>query len=156
MWAPESTESPMTSASSCKRGIDDLFGSLPKSGIDDFKTGIAECARNDFRAAVMPVESGLCNKDANSFRPSERRFLVDAIDSAKLVADFAERRVGANAIQNERHHVDVVGRSLPQGIQSSRDASVIACLAQLFELCDLLLGDGFVDQKNVDRRLVLA
>ena len=49
-------------------GSDDLFGSLTQAGIDDLETGIAKSAGNDFRAAIVSVETGLGNKHADSFR----------------------------------------------------------------------------------------
>ena len=50
-----------------QRSIDDLFGSLPQPGIDDFETGIAKGAGNHFRTTVMPVKAGFGNDDADLF-----------------------------------------------------------------------------------------
>ena len=46
-------------------GVHDLFWSLAEPGVDNFETGIAESACDDFGAAVVPVEAGLRDNDAN-------------------------------------------------------------------------------------------
>ena len=140
-----------------QRGIDDLFGSLAQTGVDDFESGIAESAGNDFRAAVMPIEAGLGDKHADLFIHQNSRFLVDAVDGAKLVADFAECGIGANAIENVRHHVDGARPSaaLRNAFRASRTRPLSRVCAQLPQLFDLPLGDGFVDQEDVDRRFAL-
>jgi hypothetical protein len=33
--------------------------------VDDFHAGVTQRSRDDFRAAVMPVQAGLPNEDAN-------------------------------------------------------------------------------------------
>src|SRR5205809_3278687 len=45
--------------------VDDLFGSLPQAGIDDFESRIAKGPSDDFCAAVVSIEFGLGNDDAN-------------------------------------------------------------------------------------------
>ena len=48
-------------------GGDDLFRRLPQSGVDHFHAGVAQCARDDFRAAIVAVESGLRDQHADFF-----------------------------------------------------------------------------------------
>ena len=43
----------------------DLPGRLPEAGVDDLHAGVAERARDDLRAAVVPVEAGLRDENAN-------------------------------------------------------------------------------------------
>jgi hypothetical protein len=38
---------------------------LPQAGVDNFHSGIAQGAGNDFRAAVVAIEAGLGNQDAD-------------------------------------------------------------------------------------------
>src|ERR1041385_4256149 len=45
-------------------GGDDLLRRLPKPRVDDLHPSVAQSAGNDFRAAVMPVEPGLCDEYA--------------------------------------------------------------------------------------------
>ena len=48
-----------------QRSIDDLFWRLPEAGIDHLESSIAESARNDFGAAIVAVQTGLSNDDAD-------------------------------------------------------------------------------------------
>ena len=47
------------------RGVDDHLRRLAKTGVNDFHTGVAESAGDDFGAAIVAVESGLGYEDAN-------------------------------------------------------------------------------------------
>ena len=42
-----------------QRGGDDLLGRLAQAGVDHFHAGVAQRARDDLGAAVVPVEPGL-------------------------------------------------------------------------------------------------
>ena len=66
MCAPDRIDRPMTSASSCSAAVDDLLGRLAEAGVDHFHAGIAQRARDDLGAAVVPVEPRLGNDDAQS------------------------------------------------------------------------------------------
>jgi len=44
--------------------LDDLFGRLVKSRVDDLKAGVAQGARNDFGAPIMAIETGLRDDDS--------------------------------------------------------------------------------------------
>ena len=46
------------------RGLGDLLGRLMQSGVDHLEAGIAKGPRHDLRAAVVAVEPGLGNDDA--------------------------------------------------------------------------------------------
>ena len=48
--------------------MNDLFWSLPKSCVNDFETGIAECAGNHFGSAIVAIETRFGDKHSNSFR----------------------------------------------------------------------------------------
>src|SRR5262245_30514045 len=47
-----------------QRGRHDLLGCLAKAGIDDFHPGIAQRPGDDLGAAIMTIETGLGNDDA--------------------------------------------------------------------------------------------
>ena len=47
------------------RGLDDLLRRLVEAGVDDLHAGVAERAGDDLRAAVVPVEAGLRDDDAD-------------------------------------------------------------------------------------------
>ncbi len=65
LCAPDKMLRPMTSTSSCNDAFDDHFGSLAQAGVDDFHSGVAQCARDDLGAAIMAVEAGLGDEYAN-------------------------------------------------------------------------------------------
>src|SRR6266850_725109 len=46
----------------------DLLGALPQSRIDHFHARVAQRARHDFRPAVVSVEPGLGDEDADAMR----------------------------------------------------------------------------------------
>src|SRR5207302_8638837 len=48
-----------------QRCLDDLFRCLMHTGVNDFHPGIAQRPCHDFRAAIVPVETGLCDDDAD-------------------------------------------------------------------------------------------
>ena len=80
-------------------GLDDLLGRLVQAGVDDLHAGVAQRAGDDLRAAVVPVEAGLGDDDADlaggggahgrrgsylARRPPERRgVLLDAVSSER-------------------------------------------------------------------------
>jgi hypothetical protein len=41
---------------------------LPQTCVDDLESGITKGARDDLRAAIVSIETGLCNEYANAFR----------------------------------------------------------------------------------------
>ena len=53
-------------------GGDDHLRRLAKAGVDDLHSGVAEGAGDDFRATVVAVEAGFCDKDADWSRISHR------------------------------------------------------------------------------------
>ena len=50
------------------RGLHDLLGRLVQPGVDDLVTGVAQRAGHDLGAAVVPVEAGLADDDADRAR----------------------------------------------------------------------------------------
>ena len=64
LWAPDRIDRPMTSASSCSAADDDLLGRLAQAGVDDFHAGVAQRARDDLGAAIVPVEPRLRDDDS--------------------------------------------------------------------------------------------
>jgi hypothetical protein len=46
-------------------GVHDAFGGLPEAGVDDLHAGVAEGAGDDLGAAIVSVEAGLGNQNAN-------------------------------------------------------------------------------------------
>ena len=46
-------------------GGDDHLGGLTEAGVDDLHSGVAEGSGDDFGAAVVAVEAGLCDQDAD-------------------------------------------------------------------------------------------
>jgi hypothetical protein len=54
------------------RGGHDLLGRLVESGVDDLEAPVAQGARDDLGAAVVPVEPGLGNDDADFSLAHER------------------------------------------------------------------------------------
>ena len=55
----------MTSTSSCSGGGGDHFGRLAQAGVDHFHAGIAQGAGDHLGAAVVAVEAGLGDQDAD-------------------------------------------------------------------------------------------
>ena len=43
----------------------DVLDALPDAGVDDLESGVAQCARDDLGAAVVPVETGLGDQNTN-------------------------------------------------------------------------------------------
>ena len=54
------------------RGLDDLLGRLVQAGVDDLVAGVAQRAGHDLGAAVVAVEAGLADHDAQPPAPSVR------------------------------------------------------------------------------------
>ena len=73
MWAPDRTDSPTQSASSWIGGLDDLLRRLVQAGVDDLHAGVAQRAGDDLGAAVVPVEAGLGDDDADAAGAGSRR-----------------------------------------------------------------------------------
>src|SRR5216684_3319207 len=48
-----------------QRSVDDHFGRLAEAGVNDFHAGVAQGAGNYFGAAVVAVETGLGDEDAD-------------------------------------------------------------------------------------------
>ena len=65
LWAPERMLRPMQSTSSWTGSVDDHLRGLAEAGVDDLHAGVAEGAGDDFGAAVVAVESGLGDEDAD-------------------------------------------------------------------------------------------
>jgi hypothetical protein len=47
-------------------GLHDLLGGLMQAGVDDLHAGIAQRPRDDLRAAIVPVQAGLGDDDADA------------------------------------------------------------------------------------------
>ena len=50
------------------RGLDDLLGSLVQARVDDLHAGVAQSPGHDLRAAVVTIETGLGDDDADHAR----------------------------------------------------------------------------------------
>jgi hypothetical protein len=81
------------------RGLHDLVGRLVEAGVNHFHAGVTQRARDDLRAAVVPVEPGLRDHDsdlprhAESLEPARsRRFRLRQVRAVELVAARAVRR----------------------------------------------------------------
>jgi hypothetical protein len=46
------------------RRADDLIRRAVQTGVDDLHARVAQDARDDLRSAIVPVESGFCDNDA--------------------------------------------------------------------------------------------
>src|SRR5213080_1808660 len=86
---------------------------------------------------------------------NNRHFLVLTPDLAQRIAHLANRRVGANGVENGRHEIRRGLGRRGQSVERSADAVIVARPEKHLELRQLLLGGGFVDVQNLDRRLVL-
>ena len=64
MCAPDMIDSPTASTASCTRRGRDHLGRLVQAGVDDLVAGVGERARDDLGAAVVAVEPGLGDEDA--------------------------------------------------------------------------------------------
>ena len=72
-----------------QRGLHDLLGRLVQAGVDDLHAGVAQRARDDLRAAVVAVEAGLGDDDADlpSSRPCGEGYgLTRAVTHRRLSA----------------------------------------------------------------------
>ena len=65
MWAPGEDRQPDGVGVLLDDGLDDLLGRLVQAGVDDLHAGVAQRAGDDLRAAVVPVEAGLGDDDAD-------------------------------------------------------------------------------------------
>ena len=65
MCAPERIDSPTASASSWMTVSTICSGVWCRPGVDDLHAGVAQRAGDDLRAAVVPVEAGLGDDDAD-------------------------------------------------------------------------------------------
>ena len=65
MWAPERIDSPTASASSWMTVSTICSGRLVQPGVDDLHARVAQRAGDDLRAAVVAVEPGLGDDDAD-------------------------------------------------------------------------------------------
>ena len=63
MCAPESSDSPTASASSCSDGLGHLLRRLEQAGVDDLEAGVAQRPGDDLGAPVVAVEAGLGHDD---------------------------------------------------------------------------------------------
>ena len=77
--------------------LDDLFRRLVQTGVDDLEAGVAERSRDDFGAAVVPIQTGLGDDDSvraihevlilgNKREPLLRRMSQQSIDEKALLA----------------------------------------------------------------------
>ena len=64
MCAPERIERPIGVDVLLDRGLGDHLGRLVQAGVDHLEAGVAERARDDLGAAVVAVEPGLGDQDA--------------------------------------------------------------------------------------------
>ena len=64
MCAPDRSDSPTASASSCSAGLGDLLGRLVQAGVDDLEAGVAQGPGDDLGAPVVAVETGLGDDDS--------------------------------------------------------------------------------------------
>ena len=60
-------------------GGDDHLGGLAEAGVDDFHAGVAEGAGDDFGAAVVAVEAGFGDEDADGWRGRHRRLSIAGV-----------------------------------------------------------------------------
>ena len=65
MCAPDRIERPTTSTSSCSAASAIISGRLAQPGVDDLEPLVAQAAGEDLRAAVVAVEAGLGDEDAD-------------------------------------------------------------------------------------------
>ena len=63
-WAPDSSDRPTASASSCSAACDDLLGRLVQAGVDDLEAGVAQRPGDHLGASVVAVEAWLGDDDA--------------------------------------------------------------------------------------------
>ena len=64
MWAPESTDSPTASASSCRTASATISGRLEQPGVDHLEPGVAQGPGDHLDAPVVAVEAGLGDDDS--------------------------------------------------------------------------------------------
>src|SRR5918997_4628631 len=80
----------------------------------------------------------------------EGRLLVESVNVAQRVADFAERGVDADGVDGRGHRVVARARGLLQLFERVRDGAVVAPRLRLFEALELLFADGLVDDEDGD------
>ena len=64
MCAPDSTDSPTASASSCSAVSATCSGRLEQPGVDHLEPGVAQRPGDDLDAPVVPVEAGFGHDDS--------------------------------------------------------------------------------------------
>src|SRR3712207_9687 len=85
----------------------------------------------------------------------EGRLLVESVNVAERVADFAERRVGADGLDGRGHGVVVVARGLFKFFERVRDGAVVAPRLRALEAFDLAVPHLLVDDEDGDCPLFL-
>ena len=64
MCAPESSERPTASASSCRVGLDHLLRRLVQAGVDDLEPGVAQRPRDHLGSSIVTIEARLRDDDS--------------------------------------------------------------------------------------------
>ncbi len=105
MCAPDRIESPIASTSSWMRRLGDHLGRLVQAGVDHLEAGVAQRARDDLGAAVVPVEPGLGDEDA------ERRALIasDQAGRGTRRRPRGRRRRSRRRVHARLHRGDQIG-----------------------------------------------
>src|SRR5437667_11084432 len=83
-----------------------------------------------------------------SFRPSaishqpsnDRNFLILAPHLAQRIAHLTDRRIGANGVEDRRHHVRGGPRRRAERVERSLHTVVVARVAELRKLGELFVG----------------
>src|ERR1043166_8223241 len=100
------------------------------------RPGLAMTTRSFLKSAIYPLKS------ATSYH---RNLFVLAPDLAQRVAHLADRRIGADRIEDGRHDVLARARDRAQPIERALDAVRVARPLQPLELRELFLGGALVD-----------
>ena len=74
------------------RGLDDLLRSLVEPRVDDLHACVAQRTRDDLRAAIVSVETGLCDHDSDLFRHAPQCKAVREIRDGLVRASASIRR----------------------------------------------------------------
>src|SRR5829696_6555972 len=84
----------------------------------------------------------------------ESRLLVESVNVAQRVTDFAERGVGADGVDGRGHRVVARARGLLQLFERVRDGAVVAPRLRALQAFDLVVAHPLVDDEDGDFRLL--
>jgi len=80
-------------------GIDDLFGSLPEPRVNNFHSGIAKGARNDFSSAIVTIEARFGHENSYSFVAHESYYTAQCSQRGTKKLSAISHQLSAISLQ---------------------------------------------------------